>query len=564
MNSNTFHRGLAFFIVVLFIDSIIIPFTDDFAVSKEIRQGNARDSPPNEEWNRTYTYPGRHTCGYCVQVTPDYGYIVTGYAGYGYWYDVYLLKVDGQGNVEWNRIFGDQDADRYDVGQWVEVTSDKGYIITGQNGFGNLKVWLIKTDANGNEEWNRTYGSNQASGSCVKQTKDGGYVVTGGEANRLLLMRTDAFGNELWSKTYENYSGGYSLGLTSDGGYIVTGSLSPGKLLLMKTDKNGTVEWEKEFFNTNSSHGSWGKGVQQTFDGGYIVGGTNSDASWATELWLIKTDENGVEQWNRTFGNFGFDEWDWGYSVIQTVDGDFVLGGTQLGLQGFIPDKFWLVRTHSDGSVVWDHFYLPSLSARCHCLQETPDGGIIATGVVDIQPDPICVILKISGGNNPPNPLPIEGPHWGVINELYQFYINATDPDGDVLYCIWEWGDGNSTGWLGPYSNGTISASHIWSRKGTYEIRVKLKDVFEHESDWSDPHVFNVGESKLAFLIGRCTNMTTEGDFRIVEAVNLWMILFRPVHSFHYSAGEKIPFLMNKSKAFTTPRFIMGLVDAVI
>jgi hypothetical protein len=273
----------------------------------------------------------------------------------------------------------------------------------------------------------------------------------------------------------------------------------------------------------------------------------------------MKLDENGIEQWNRTFGG---SEWDWGGTVIQTADGDYVLGGTQMEIN---PDKFWLIRTHPDGSVVWDHCYLPSLNPCCYCVQQTLDNGFIATGAINVESGPWCVILKISGGNHPPGPSTIEGPNWGIIKKDYSFSINATDPDGDTLYCTWDWGDGNITEWLGPYSsNESVNASHAWSQKGTYEIRVKLKDCFGHESNWSDPYVFYVGESKNAFLFGRYTNMTTEGDYRTVDAVNLRMILFRPVQYFHYVAGEKVTFLKNSNKALITSRFIIGMVNAVM
>jgi hypothetical protein len=833
MGGNTILRkGLAAGIVLLFIGTCVIPAIDDFTIVKKIKNGNfynnnSRDSPPDEEWNKTYYIPSKwDTSGNCIQLTPDGGYIVTGYAGGAERYSVYLLKIDSQGNELWNRTFGNG----INGGNWVEVTSDNGYIITGMkstghpyrvtsetvitgdnnpgnsmagasfsptyfhdigekitspkrgttddkfyafdvspgdnsvwfdpatpgtlnyigpntapyfisagvwaagvwygvcclgglytidpdtgtmtliggstpllglgyddnsetlygcdstnlykvdistgattlvgamgnagimidmaidsngNAYGHdivddsiysidlvtgaatligptgidcsytqgmgfdkdnnvlylaaytydgalytvdvttghatfvgdfqggdevdglaipywnwyhYDVWLIKTDANGNEEWNKTFGGGgDQSGSCVKQTNDGGYILTGGDTGKLLLIKTDALGNKLWNKTYEN-SSGHSLELTTDGGYIITGGRSPYKLLLMKTDENGSMEWEKEFFPNSPYYYSGGGAVQLTSDGGYIVGGTSRNDNWSTEILLLKTDENGSEQWNRTFGNSGWDEWDYGYTVIETVDGDYILGGTQLGQPGFVTDKFWLIRTHSDGSVVWDHFYLPSLSARCYCLQQTLDNGLIATGVVDMNVAPKCVILKINAGNNhPPSSSTIEGPHWGVLNDTYSFCINATDPDGDPLYCTWDWGDGNISEWLGPYPpNETFWRNHSWSQKGMYEIRVNVKDKFGHESNWSEPHIFNVGELKIAFLLGRYTNMTTESDYRTVDAVNLRIILFKPIHFFHYTAGEKITFVRNNTKALITPRFIIGMVDTLI
>jgi hypothetical protein len=173
-------------------------------------------------------------------------------------------------------------------------------------------------------------------------------------------------------------------------------------------------------------------------------------------------------------------------------------------------------------------------------------------------------VTKFHLNTAPYMPDPPSGPSRGLTNVEYTFCVNVTDPDNDSLYCKWDWGDGNTTDWLGPSSsNETVCASHAWSQKGTHEIRVKLKDNGGHEIPWSNPHVFNVNELKTAFLFGRFTNMTTDGNYRTIDAVNLRMLLFKPVHYFHYNTGEKITFLMNTSKALMTLQFIVGMVDAV-
>ncbi len=97
--------------------------------------------------------------------------------------------------------------------------------------------------------------------------------------------------------------------------------------------------------------------------------------------------------------------------------------------------------------------------------------------------------------NQPPEPPIINGPTNGTVNVAYTFTIGPiTDPDGDSMYYKWDWGDGNITEWLGPYASGqTISASHLWTAPGVYEIRAKLKDTYGAEST-SEPHIITIVE----------------------------------------------------------------------
>jgi len=246
---------------------------------------------------------------YSVQQTSDGGYVVAGetYSLYSFgasYNDIFLIKTDAKGNVQWAKTYG---GIYWDYVYSVRQTSDGGYIVAGGTAsFGaGGDILLIKTDANGNIQWAKTYGGTDYDWAySVQQTSDGGYIVAGHTTSfgagyyDIFLIKTDANGNIIWAKTYggTDYDWAYSVRQTSDGGYIVAGytaSFGAGyyDIFLIKTDANGNIIWAKTYGGTDYD---WAYSVQQTSDGGYIVAGyTASFGAGESDIFLIKTDANG-------------------------------------------------------------------------------------------------------------------------------------------------------------------------------------------------------------------------------------------------------------------------------
>ncbi len=287
-------------------------------------------------WTKTY---GGSSSDYAwtVQQTNDDGFIFGAHSGsFGIGsHDVYLVKSDLSGNVIWSRVYGGSNADgAYSLQQ----TSDGGFIIgahVNSFGAGQHDVYLIKINNNGDTLWTKTFGG--ISGDRFRdlyQTKDGGFILVsetlsfGAGNSDVYLIKTDSIGNLLWTKTYGGSSSdyGYSVRQTSDGGYIIAGytrsfSAEGTEVYIIKTDNSGNLDWAKSY---GGSSDDYGYSIRQTTDGGYIVAGYTESFGASGDVYLIRIDANGDLIWSKVFGG---SQTDYGWSVRQTVDEGFVIAG---------------------------------------------------------------------------------------------------------------------------------------------------------------------------------------------------------------------------------------------
>ena len=360
----------------------------------------------NDEWEKTYGSSG-NDAGDSIWQTLDGGFFIVGETtskGAGN-RDVWLIKTDSEGNIEWEKTFG---GEYYDRGKHGLQTSDGGFIIIGYTasyGSGGNDAWLIKTDSNGNIKWDETYGGEaNEEGVCVQQTIDGGYIIAGQTSSYgagrsdAWIIKTDSNGNLIWEKTFGEELGDLAewIEQTSDGGYIFAeafGIYSDGflkyniysDLWLVKINEKGDKIWEQFF---DGGRFNLGHAVKQTQDEGYIMTGwTNAGRLSGGDVWLIKTNSLGDIEWEKPIGKSYLIESAIGLDL--TDDGGFIMTGCiglitgwpAKGMIAGVPliSKTLVIKNDSNGDIDWQENCGPG-NCMGRIVKQCNDGGYIVIG----------------------------------------------------------------------------------------------------------------------------------------------------------------------------------------
>ncbi|HWN96304.1 MAG TPA: T9SS C-terminal target domain-containing protein [Methylomirabilota bacterium] len=344
---------------------------------------------------------------------------------------VFGLQAQAQPGIQWERSFGGSDADFSHVS---EATSDGGCIIGGYSysdvsgsktsaSFGSGDFWVVKLDASGNKQWDRSCGgTNLDRITSLQQTSDGGYILGGLSFSAVSGNKTSAHhgaadywvvklgpaGNKQWDKSYGGSSNDLlrSVQPADDGGYILGGvslsgvsgnkssaSFGSDDYWIVKLNASGNKQWEKTYGGSDSDELH---ALQPTGDGGCIIGGysfsgvsgNKTSANFgngASDYWIVKLDASGNKQWEKSYGGDDADEL---YSLQQTADGGFILGGHSYSdVSGnkssgsFGSHDYWVVKLDAGGNKQWDKSYGGDDSDHLHSVQQTIEGGYILGGL---------------------------------------------------------------------------------------------------------------------------------------------------------------------------------------
>jgi len=362
----------------------------------------AADSPAME-WHKGYgTDGGDHP--HFVMETGDGGFIMTGEASSGRNSDILVVKTDAKGEKQWQRQLGGEGED---LGNYICETVDGSFIVAGAL---DKNRALVKLGPAGETIWEKTYpGAGRDAIEGIDLTRDGGIIATGylnGEEGTSFiihdgqgfLMKSDADGNIEWQKDLSPaVSQGFKLREIDDG-FAISGTTprGAGDFCLVKTDKSGDIVWNKEY-GGDEQEDLYDFDVAS--DGGFVLAGHKlvygavSENTDVFDFWLVKVDRDGELEWDKTFGQprgysprYTRDEC---YGVRHTADGGYILcGGNGDETESFSetgspfgPSDIWqvyLVKTDAKGNLLWESCYG---STEQHDAGEyiglTRDGGYI-------------------------------------------------------------------------------------------------------------------------------------------------------------------------------------------
>ncbi|WP_170254780.1 DUF11 domain-containing protein, partial [Phaeodactylibacter luteus] len=420
----------------------------------------AQVMPPNIEWDKTVGGDDEDFLSSVTQ-TADGGYILAGYSNSNIsgdkseptdgFSDYWVVKLDASGAFEWENTIG---GDGLDLLETVAATADGGCILGGYSNSsasgdksqdainGNLDYWVVKLDALGVIEWDKIIGGTDGDVlKAIVQTADGGYVLGG-----------ESISNASGDKSQDAFD--------SSGDYWV-----------VKLDALGNVQWDNTLGGDDTEVF---KSVQQTADGGYILGGYSAsdasgdkseDSQGNLDYWVVKLDAQGAMEWENTIGGSESDALE---TVIQTADGGYLVGGSSKSPvsgdktepnYGF--DDYWVVKLDAQGTIEWQNTLEGDRQDDLLAVAQTGDGGYLLFGHsnTNIFGDKSENTKGVTGFDD----------YWVVkldaLGTTIEWDKTIGGDNGDFLQAVAQTADGGFI--LGGYSGSSISGDKSEDNRGS-------------------------------------------------------------------------------------------------
>lgn len=337
--------------------------------------------------------------------------------------DYWVVKLDQQGAIQWQRALGGSDTD---TPGGIATTQDGGYVVVGTSrsndgdvsgNHGSTDVWVVKLSGAGTLEWQRSYGGSATeTGYAIIELPDAGYLLAGetgstdGDVSTNLgstdiwVVRIDQVGEIIWERSYGGnsfdvaFAMGHGLGDTIlVAGYTASSTDDVSVALGIEdqwvfaiSSTNGNIYWERSVGGTGYDLAG---GVTGCSDGGAILVGwsssTDGDAQGnhggQFDILAARLSAQGQVLWSRVYGGTGIETC---VAVLQQPDGGFLFGARTTSEDGDVVGQpqladVWLFRTNEAGNIIWQTLLGGSNNESTAAIDHTPDGGIILLGTTN-------------------------------------------------------------------------------------------------------------------------------------------------------------------------------------
>lgn len=312
----------------------IAGFTSSYGAGEEDFYLVKTDGDFQIEWARTFG-GSEDDRALCLLESSDGGFLVAGYShSYSSSRDMFVVKTDNDGNLIWQETYGGSDYERVNS---ITETPDGGFLLAGATqsfGAGGNDVYLVKISSSGSVVWSKTYGGSEADAAYdLMLMPDDGFMIAGETASfgagnfDVYILRTNSSGDTLWTRTHGTSISERARAIenSDDDNFVIAGYNEDGEeydAFLMKVDALGDLDWNRTYGGDDDDRI---RAVFHTPDGGYALAGlTKSFGAGNEDFYLIKTDSYGHTEWTRTYGGQGVDGC---YSAIETMDNEYVLVG---------------------------------------------------------------------------------------------------------------------------------------------------------------------------------------------------------------------------------------------
>jgi len=355
-------------------------------------------------FNKQYDYNNTFESFASVAITEDSGFIAVGFGGAIGRYILNIVRTDKEGNVLWNRIYP-PDSITENSGTSIITLSNDNYLITGDyiehDGSSstrtNRDVYLIKINGSGDTIWTKRFGlgigtaanPDFESANKVIQTSDSGFALFGYSSNfsggkwQMYLIKTDSSGNKQWEKNYggTEHDGGMDILQLPDGGYFLVGytdsyGIGTRNWYLVRTDNIGNQQWQKTYGTIDYNVAGC---IISTENSSYLISGGMFVSSTDAQGAIVKIDSLGSIMWEKRYGGNKVDSFE---QLIKNQDGSIIAVGASRSFSSDGKDDGWAIKTDSAGSLIWERVYSKDngINDYFYDIKSTSDNGFVLCG----------------------------------------------------------------------------------------------------------------------------------------------------------------------------------------